>query len=118
MNEQERRELEAAGWAAGDAEDFLGLTDEERRLVDLRANLGRTIRAHRERQGLTPQEFARKIKAQTAHVAALEVGVGVSLEEMFGALFALGGGLEDLRTGKPIIEHIGEPLSVVGRRSG
>jgi hypothetical protein len=36
MNKREREALEAAGFRIGDAEDFLELTDEERRLVELR----------------------------------------------------------------------------------
>ena len=34
MTSTERKALEDAGWEFGDAEDFLDLTDDERRLVD------------------------------------------------------------------------------------
>jgi Helix-turn-helix len=106
MNQQDRETLEAAGWTAGDAEDFLGLTAEERRLVDLRAMLSRTILSIREAQGLTRRQLARKLKEPVAHVAAIETGgVGVTLDSMFLALFALGRTLESLK-GKPIFEMI------------
>lgn len=35
MDKKKREKLEAAGWRFGDAADFLGLNEEERRLVDL-----------------------------------------------------------------------------------
>ncbi len=36
MNEKKKIRLEVAGWTVGDAEDFLGLTDEERELLQRR----------------------------------------------------------------------------------
>jgi hypothetical protein len=37
MDPKKRQALEAAGWRFGDAADFLGMTDEERQLLDARA---------------------------------------------------------------------------------
>lgn len=34
MDSKKRQALEAAGWRFGDAADFLGMTDEERQLLD------------------------------------------------------------------------------------
>lgn len=44
MDAKKRRVLTAAGFRSGSAEDFLGLTDEERHLVDLRLQVSRAIR--------------------------------------------------------------------------
>jgi predicted XRE-type DNA-binding protein len=98
MNKRERKALEAAGFRIGDAEDFLELTDEERRLVDLRVAVSRAIRARREQQGLTQQQVAKRLQTSQPRVAMIEAGAStVSLDSMFRGLFILGGGLEDVR---------------------
>lgn len=44
MDEAQRARLEAAGWKTGDYGDFLGLTDEERAIVESRLELQRLER--------------------------------------------------------------------------
>ena len=39
MDSEKRKRLEAAGYAVGDASDFLGLTDAETELVELKVRL-------------------------------------------------------------------------------
>ncbi|MGO9462789.1 MAG: helix-turn-helix transcriptional regulator [Isosphaeraceae bacterium] len=98
MNREKRRALEAAGFVFEDAEDFLELTIEERRLVDLRLAVSRAVRARREQQHLTQEQVAKKLKSSQSRVAKMEAGaIDVSLDLMFRGLFALGGSLEDLR---------------------
>src|SRR6516225_100414 len=62
MNAEKRKALEAAGWRLGDAADFLGLTQEERRLVELRLAVSRKVRELREKNGVTQQDLAGKLK--------------------------------------------------------
>src|SRR4051794_26935547 len=101
MNANKRKKLEAAGFRFGDAEDLLGLTPEERELVDLRVKVSRMVRTLRERQNLTQEELAARIKSSQSRVAKLESGGSdVSLDLMFRGLFAVGGRLADL-TGDP-----------------
>src|SRR5262249_55126107 len=96
MNEEKRRALEAAGFVFEDAEDFLELPAEERRLVDLRLAVSRAVRARRQQQRLTQEQLARKLKSSQSRVAKLEAGsADVSLDLMFRGLFALGGSLKD-----------------------
>ncbi len=98
MDERERAALEAAGFRIGDAEDFLELTDEERRLVELRVAVSRAVRARREEQGLTQEQVAKKLKTSQPRVAMIEAGASaVSLDSMFRGLFVLGGSVNDLQ---------------------
>jgi predicted XRE-type DNA-binding protein len=98
MNQKKRQALEAAGFVFEDAEDFLELSVEERRLVDLRLAVSRAVRARREQQHLTQEQVARKLKSSQSRVAKLEAGAAdVSLDLMFRGLFALGGSLKDLQ---------------------
>jgi predicted XRE-type DNA-binding protein len=97
MNKAKRQALEAAGFVFEDAEDFLELTTEERRLVELRLAVSRAVRARREQQHLTQEQVARKLKSSQSRVAKMEAGAAdVSLDLLFRGLFALGGSLNDL----------------------
>ena len=97
MRQQKQKALQAAGFRIGDAEDFLGLTGEERALVELRVTVSRTVRRLREEQRLTQQQLAQKLKSSQSRVAKIESGSAeVSLDLLFRGLFALGGKLTDL----------------------
>ncbi len=98
MNKAKKQALEEAGWVFMDAEDFLDLTLEERRLVALRVALSRLVRVLRENQNLTQAQVAKKLKTSQPRIARIETAASdVSLDLMFRSLFALGGTLEDLR---------------------
>jgi hypothetical protein len=111
MGKKKRTALEAAGFRIGDAEDFLGLTEVERRLVDLRVKPSRTIRRLRQEQNLTQKQLAAKLKSSQSRVTRIELGAAdVSLDLLFRGLFALDGKLPDLnvrakrtraKTGRP-----------------
>jgi ribosome-binding protein aMBF1 (putative translation factor) len=99
MNKRKEKTLEAAGFRFGDAEDFLGLNEEERRLVELRVAVSRAVRRLRERRHLTQQQLATKLKSSQSRIAKIEAGAAdVSLDLLFRGLFAVGGGLADLTT--------------------
>ena len=97
MDRKKQNALEAAGFRIGDAEDFLGLTQEERRLVELRVAVSRAVRRLRERQRLTQQQLAARLKSSQSRVAKIEAAsADVSLDLLFRGLFAVGGKLDDL----------------------
>ncbi len=91
MRVSRKRRLEAAGWAVGTAEEFLGLTPEEAKIVEMKLALGDSLRRHRIRRGWTQLDLAKKLKSSQSRVAKLETGApGVSLDLLFRALFAAG----------------------------
>ncbi len=47
MDAAKRKVIEAAGWTAGDAADFLEMSDQERQLLDARVKLALAIRQQR-----------------------------------------------------------------------
>ena len=97
MDQAKRAALEAAGFRIGDAADFLGLTEEESRLVDLRLAVARAIRALRTRLAVSQGVIARRIGSSQPRVAKIEAASpDVSLDVMFRCLFAVGGSLADL----------------------
>ncbi len=97
MEQKKRQALEKAGFRIGDAGDFLGLTEEESRLIDVRLAVSRAVRRLREERHMTQQQLAVKLKSSQSRVAKIEAGArDVSLDLMFRGLFAVGGGLADL----------------------
>jgi hypothetical protein len=97
MNKNKERALIAAGWAVGDAEDFLELTPAERRLVKLRLSVSRAVYVRRLESKLTQKELAKKLNTTQSRIARMErASSDVSLDSMFTGLFTLGGNLKDL----------------------
>jgi transcriptional regulator with XRE-family HTH domain len=97
MDKETRARLEAAGFKVGDAADFLGLTDDERRLVELRLAVSRAVRRMREKYGVTQQQLATRLKSSQSRVAKIEAAAAdVSLDLSFRALFAAGGDFRDV----------------------
>jgi transcriptional regulator with XRE-family HTH domain len=101
MDKAKRKALGAAGFAVGDAADFLGLTEQESRMVELRLALGRAVRERRKLGKLTQRQLAARMGSSRSHVARIESAAeDVSLDLMFSGLFAAGGGLSDLSSGR------------------
>jgi DNA-binding XRE family transcriptional regulator len=91
MDQKKRNRLEMAGWKIGSAKDFLDLTDEEQRLIDLRIALIRTVRVARLNATMTQEELAAAIGSSQSRIAKLEAGEpNVSIELIMKALLALG----------------------------
>jgi ribosome-binding protein aMBF1 (putative translation factor) len=96
MNSATRRRLESRGWKVGDAADFLGLTPEEERLVELRLALCLAVKAKRRSKRILQEELAAKLKTSQSRIAKLEAcDPHVSTDMMLNAFFALGGSLND-----------------------
>jgi transcriptional regulator with XRE-family HTH domain len=94
VDRAKRKALEAAGYWIGDAEDFLELSDEERRLVQTRLKLSRLARDLRIGRRLTQQQLATRMKSSQSRVAKVEAAAAdVSLDQMFRNVFAAGGEL-------------------------
>jgi helix-turn-helix protein len=96
MNPKKRKMLEAAGWRVGDYGDFLGLTEEERQEVELRGALSDAIQRRRNERGLTKKQLSSKLKLSPLEVSNLELGIDVTLDVLFRALFVLGGTIADI----------------------
>jgi len=97
MNPEKRAALEAAGFRVGTVKEFLGLTDAESKLVELRVAIAKTIRGLRTQTGASQGEIAAKIKKTQPQMARIEAAKeGVSLDQMFLGLFAAGGSIADL----------------------
>ena len=94
MDAAKRKLLEDAGWKVGDAADFLGMSAEERQLLDTRVSIAMAIRQQRESQKLSQKELGARLKTSQPRVAKIERAASdVSLDQLFRAYTAAGGKL-------------------------
>jgi len=86
-----QKRLERAGWRVGDAGDFLALSEDERRFVEMKLALATGVRQFRERRGWTQIALARRLRSSQSRVAKIEAADRtVSLDLLVRALLALG----------------------------
>jgi len=92
-----RRRLERAGWTVGDAGDFLGLSADERRFVEVKLALADGLRRRREQLGLTQTEVAERFGSSQSRVAKMEAAHRtVSTDLLLKSLFRLGASPRDI----------------------
>jgi ribosome-binding protein aMBF1 (putative translation factor) len=97
MNRSKRKRLEAAGWRAGSAADFLGLSAEEALYLQIKLVLADAVKARREKLGLTQAEVALRVRSSQSRVAKMEAGDRtVSIDLLVHTLAALGATRKDL----------------------
>jgi predicted transcriptional regulator len=101
LNAERRKALEAQGFKVYDhAGDAVGMTEEEKYLMDLRISLSKMIRARRQKLGLSQKELATRLGTSQPRVAKIEWGDwDVSLDQIFRAYAVMGG--------RPIIKDAG-----------
>ncbi|QQS48961.1 MAG: helix-turn-helix transcriptional regulator [Acidobacteriota bacterium] len=97
MKAEKRKKLEAAGWTAGSAGDFLELTPQEEQYIEIKLLLSESLRKERLRHGLSQEKLASLIKSSQSRVAKMEANdPSVSVDLLLKALLATGATREDL----------------------
>ncbi len=97
MTAAKRTAVAAAGWQVGDAAEFLGLSPEERQLVELRLALALAVRLQRKAAGLSQKALGLRLGTSQPRVARIEVAAAdVSLDQLVRAYAAAGGRIECL----------------------
>lgn len=91
LSKGRKAKLQKAGFKVGTVQEFLGLSDAEMMIIDMRIALGKRIRVVRERQQLTQSDLAKRIRSSQPRIAKIEAGEeGVSLDLMTKAALAVG----------------------------
>jgi DNA-binding XRE family transcriptional regulator len=97
MEKAKRKRLEAKGWKVGTASEFLGLSPEEARYIELKLALSEHLRRRRIRRKLTQEQLAKLLSSSQSRVAKMEAGdPSVSLDLLIRSLLALGTSERDL----------------------
>ena len=91
MDTKKWRKLQAKGWVEGNAQDFLGLSDEEAALVNAKVALAHLLIRTRKAEGMTQVELAELIGSSQPRVAKMESGgPSVTIDLLMRALLKLG----------------------------
>lgn len=99
MKPETAERLRADGWKVGSAASFLQLSDEERRLVDLKLSLSRAVRRSRAKRKLSQSDLAGRMKSSQSRIAKIEAGdPSVSLDLIVRALLASGATARDIQS--------------------
>ena len=86
--DQEARE---AGWRLGTPKEFLGLTDEEAALIEIKLALARGIKERRLSLRLTQEDLAKQLKSSQSRIAKMEASdATVSMDFLVRSLLVLG----------------------------
>jgi len=91
MKTAKKARLERAGWVVGDAGQFLKLSAQEQRFVEVKLALATGVRQLRERRGLTQAALAKRLGSSQSRVAKMEAAdSSVSLDLMMKSLLSIG----------------------------
>jgi DNA-binding XRE family transcriptional regulator len=91
MDSEKKKKLVENGWTVGTVQDFLGMTDEEARMVEWRVSLGRMLKEKRKAIGYTQTVLAREIGSNQSRIAKMEAGdSSVSIDLILKSLFHIG----------------------------
>lgn len=90
MNKKTQKKLERGGWKVGDVQEFLNLSEEEMKLIEIRIVLGKFLKKQREKNGYTQLQLARKIRSSQSRIAKMENGNNnVTIDSLLKSLLYL-----------------------------
>ena len=97
MDKAKQKRFEAKGWKVGTATDFLGLSAEEARYIEMKLALSEHLKQRRMRKKLTQEQLAKLMSSSQSRVAKMEAGdPSVSLDLLIRSLLTLGASEKDL----------------------
>ena len=97
MKTKKLKRLQAAGWKAGSAAEFLGLSEPETALVELKLALVDAVRRTRQKRGMSQIDLAQRMHSSQSRIAKIEAGdASVSLDLIVRALIAAGASRKDM----------------------
>ena len=97
MEKKKRNRLERAGWKVGSAEEFLGLSPEEVRYIEVKLALSDGLRRQRSSAGLSQKELAKRLGSSQSRVSKMEAAdPTVSVDLLVRSMLAAGATRRDV----------------------
>lgn len=97
MKKSKQGRLAKAGWKVGTAKQFLGLSDEENAMIEMKLALADSLKKKRLEHDMTQSEFAQKLGSSQSRVAKMEAAdVSVSLDLLVRSLLVLGSSRKEI----------------------
>jgi len=89
--------LEGAGWKTVTVQDFLGLSDDDMAIIEVKVALAKRLRAQRTRAGLSQVEVAKIVRSSQPRVAKMEAAdKTVSIDLLVKALVKTGVSVQEI----------------------
>jgi DNA-binding XRE family transcriptional regulator len=91
MDSKKKKILESKGYKVGTVEEFLGLSSEESKYIELKLALSDALAKRRKKSNLTQAQLAKLLNSSQSRVAKMEKGdPTVSVDLLVKSLLALG----------------------------
>jgi len=91
MDRAKREKLKSKGWKTTTVGEFLELSADEERLIDLRLALSDAIKLQRQKANLTQEGLAKLLRSSQSRVAKMEaVDPSVTFDLLIKSLFKVG----------------------------
>ncbi|MEX2490822.1 MAG: helix-turn-helix transcriptional regulator [Nitrospirales bacterium] len=98
MDDKKKKKLEAAGFAVGDTQDFLKLSEAEMEYIHIKRSLARTLEQQRKIRNLTQMQAARLLKTSQSRLAKMEhAEKSVSIDLLIRSNLSLGATSKQLK---------------------
>ena len=113
MRKAKKEQLNNTGWKAGSAQEFLGLSDEEAVLIEMKLALASSLKERRRSRGWTQEMLAKRLGSSQSRVAKMEAAdATVSIDLLIQSLLVLGATRQQL--GRIIGRKTAEALKSAG----
>ena len=90
MKKAEKEKLKKEGWVVGGVKEFLGLSEEEMKLIEIRISLGKILKDQRVKNGYSQIQLAQRIGTNQSRIAKMENGNNsVTIDSLLKSLFYL-----------------------------
>ena len=97
MKRKKQERLEKAGWKVGTADEFLGLSAEEARYIELKLALSDAVRRQRSNAGLSQEDLAKRLGSSQSRVSKMEkADPTVSVDLLVRSMLAAGATRRDI----------------------
>jgi len=97
MRKGKRARLAAAGWTVGSVKEFLGLSEADAVLIEMKLGLSRSLRERRKQYGLSQVQLAERLQSSQSRVAKMEAGdPSVSMDLLVNSLLLIEASSSDL----------------------
>ena len=97
MKKAKAERIGNSGWKVGTAAEFLGLTDEEASLIEMKLSLARNVKERRLAQNVTQEELAGEMGSSQSRVAKMEAAdPTISMELLVRSLLVLGASRQEV----------------------
>jgi len=97
MRKSKKARLEQTGWTVGSVKEFLGLSEADAVLIEMKLALSRSLRERRKKYGLSQVQLAERLQSSQSRIAKMEAGdPSVSMDILVSSLLLLGASSTDL----------------------